>query len=141
MSELKLNVSKVIHAPIEKVFDSWLNPKILAKIMQPMPDMSDAIVTNDASVGNRFSIVMVAGDNNIPHEGEYLEISRPNRLVFTWETAFSSDNSTVTIEFTAIDASTTQLDLTHIKFPDVETRDNHKGGWIGILDALENSMR
>lgn len=140
MSELKLNVSKVIQAPIEKVFDAWLDPKMLAKIMQPMEGMSDAIVTNDASVGSKFSIVMIAGDNKMPHAGEYLEISRPNKLVFTWETSFSSDNSTVTIDFKAIGASSTQIDLTHVKFPDGEMRDNHLGGWTGILDALEKNM-
>jgi len=140
MSELKLNVSKVIQAPIEKVFDAWIDPKMLAKIMRPMEGMSDAIVTNDASVGGKFNIVMIAGDNKMPHSGEYLEIVRPNRLVFTWVTSFSSDNSTVSIELSAIDATSTQLDLTHVKFLDVQARDNHIGGWTGILDALSTSL-
>ena len=140
MSELKLNVSKVIQAPIEKVFDAWLDPKMLAKIMQPMSGMSDAIVTNDASVGGKFSIVMVAGDNKMPHSGEYLEISRPNRLVFTWEADYSTDGSTVTLDFRELDSESTQIDLHQVKFIDEETRDNHIGGWTGILDALENTI-
>ena len=43
---------------------------------------------------------------------------------------------TVTLDFTEINSKTTQIDLKHIKFIDEETRDNHEGGWTGILDAL-----
>lgn len=140
MNELEVKVSKIISAPIEKVFDAWLDPKMLAKIMQPMDGMSDAIVSNDASVGGRFSIVMIAGDNKMPHEGEYVEIDRPKRLVFTWETDCSADGSTVTLDFSEVDSSNTQIDLHHVKFIDEETRDNHEGGWTGILDALDGSV-
>ena len=31
MTELSVNITKKIHAPIEKVFDAWLNPKIVSK--------------------------------------------------------------------------------------------------------------
>jgi len=140
MNELEVNVSKVIKSPIEKVFDAWLDPKMLAKMMQPMKGMSDAVVKNDANVGGKFSIVMIAGDNKLPHEGEYLEIVRPNRLVFTWVTSFSSDNSTVTIDFKSLDEENTQIDLRHVKFPSEEMRAGHVGGWTGILDALDNSI-
>ena len=140
MNELELKISKIISAPIDKVFDAWLDPKMLAKFMQPMDGMSDAVVTNDASVGGRFSIVMVAGDNKMPHEGSYVEIERPHRLVFTWETDCSAEGSTVTLDFSEIDSKSTQIDLKHIKFIDEETRDNHLGGWTGILNALENSV-
>jgi uncharacterized protein YndB with AHSA1/START domain len=141
MNELELKVSKVISAPIEKVFDAWLDPKTLAKFMQPMDGMSDAVVSNDASVGGRFSIVMIAGDNKMPHEGKYVEIDRPHRLVFTWETDCSSDGSTVTLDFSKVDDEKTQIDLHHVKFIDEKTRDDHTGGWTGILDALAKNMR
>lgn len=141
MNELEVKVSKVISAPIDKVFDAWLDPKMLAKFMQPMEGMSDAIVTNDAKVGGKFSVVMVAGDNKMPHVGEYIEISRPNRLVFTWVTDSSADGSTVTLNFSNVDDGNTQIDLHHVKFIDEETRDNHMGGWTGILDALDSVVR
>ncbi len=140
MNELEVKVSKVISAPIEKVFDAWLDPRTLAKFMQPMDGMSDAEVTNDASVGGRFSIVMVAGDNKMPHSGKYVEIDRPKRLAFTWETDCSVDGSTVTLDFSEVDGGNTQIDLHHVKFIDEKTRDDHEGGWTGILDALAKSM-
>ena len=31
MAELSVNITKKIHAPIEKEFDAWLNPKMVSK--------------------------------------------------------------------------------------------------------------
>ena len=140
MNELKLNVSKVISAPIHKVFDAWLDPEKLSKFMKPMPGMSDAVVLNDSKVGGKFQITMISGDNKMLHEGEYIEISRHNRLVFTWKSSSSVDNSTVTIDFLEIAPLVTEVNLIHVKFVDEETRDNHIGGWTGILDTFSNCL-
>ena len=34
-AELTLTLSRTINAPVEKVFNAWLNPEILAKFMLP----------------------------------------------------------------------------------------------------------
>ena len=36
MTDLTVNLSKTIHAPIEKVFDAWLDPKTLSQFVLPM---------------------------------------------------------------------------------------------------------
>ena len=33
MTDLTVNIGKVINAPIERVYDAWLNPKLLSKFM------------------------------------------------------------------------------------------------------------
>lgn len=136
MTDLAVNINKTINAPIEKVFDAWLDPKMLAKFILPMPGMSEPDVENNASIGGKFSIIMKVGDDKLPHTGEYQEISRPDKLVFTWVSHCSVDNSTVTINFTSIDKNTTALELTHLKFINEETRLDHQGGWGNILDKL-----
>ena len=140
MKDLTLNVSKIIHAPIEKVFDAWLNPELLAQFILPMPGMPKPQVGNEARQGGSFTIVMHVGDDKIPHTGEYLEINRPNRLVFSWRSPFSTDGSKVTINFNEVDSSTTDVELTHVRFIDEEARANHEGGWTNIFEMLDEVL-
>lgn len=139
MTELSLAVSRTIAAPASKVFEAWLDPQMIAKFMRPMPDMPAPDVKNDPVEGGRFDILMKAGENEIPHAGTYKEISRYSRLVFTWESPFSVDGSTVTLNFEEVDGKT-NVTLTHVKFASQESRDNHNDGWTGILATLDSSL-
>ena len=140
MNDMTLNISKTINAPIEKVFDAWLDPKILAQFILPMPGMPQPKVENQPEQGGRFSIVMRVGDNDIPHTGEYLEVIRPSKLVFSWISPFSIDGSTVTINFSQASDDKTNVELTHVRFIDEEARSDHEGGWTNILDALNETL-
>jgi len=140
MSDLSLTVKKTIPAPVEKVFDAWLDPKMLAKFMMPGPAMSVPKAESDGREGGRFNIVMATPEQEIPHAGTYLEISPHSRIRFTWESPYSVDDSTVTLDFKATGDKTTEVALTHVKFASEEARDNHKGGWTSILDMLATTL-
>lgn len=136
MTDLKVNVNKTINAPIKEVFEAWLNPKTLTKFILPMPEMPEPDVESDSVEGGRFTIIMNVGKDKIPHTGQYLEIDRFNKLVFTWESPCSTDNSTVSLLFKKITEDQTHVELTHVRFIDEETRSNHEGGWANILEKL-----
>ena len=138
MTELTVNLSKTINAPIEQVFDAWLDPAMLAQFILPMPGMPQPEVNNDAREGGEFSIIMQVGEDRIPHTGSYLIINRTSQLVFTWQSPFSVDGSQVDLRFNAINDNTTEIELTHTKFADEEARSDHEGGWGNILDTLGN---
>ena len=140
MNDLTLTVSKTIHAPIENVFDAWLDPEMLKQLILPMPGMPQPEVDNDPQQGGSFTIIMHVGEDKIPHSGQYLEVSRPNRLVFSWLSPFSIDGSTVTIDFSEIDDGTTNVQLTHVKFIDEEARSDHESGWTNILETLNDIL-
>ena len=140
MNDLTLSVSKTINAAIEDVFDAWLDPKMLAQFILPMPGMPQPEVENEPRQGGRFTIVMQVGEDKIPHTGEYLEVSRPDRLVFSWASPCSIDGSKVTINFKQIDSGTTNVELTHVRFIDEETKSDHEGGWTNILEQLNETM-
>ena len=141
MTDLTVNIEKVINAPVEVVFDAWLDPELLAKFMRGMPEMSETDVKIDARVGGHFTYSMNLGDEKIPHTGKFIEISRPERLVFTWQSQYSVvDNSTVTLLFTRIGENKTKVSLSHIKFIDEEARSGHEGGWKCVLDELNKVM-
>ncbi len=141
MTDLTVNINKIIHAPIEKVFDAWLDPKMLSKFMRGMPEMPESDVETDAREGGSFTIIMHYRGEKIPHTGKYLEISRPDKLVFTWVSQYSVvDNSTVTLNFTKIDDNKTNVSLSHVKFIDEESRSGHEEGWSNILNKLNEVM-
>ena len=141
MAELSVNINKTIHAPIEKVFDAWLNPEMLSKFMKGIPDKTDTDVEIDAREGGHFTFIMHAGDEKIPHTGKYLEIHRPDKLVFTWASQYSVvDNSTVTLKFAKIDDNKTNISLSHVKFINEEARSGHEEGWNNVLNALNAVM-
>ena len=140
MSDLTLSVSKTVHAPIEKVFDAWLNPEMLSKFILPMPGMPQPEVENEPQQGGSFTIIMQVGEDKVPHTGQYLEISRPDKLVFSWLSPFSTDGSTVTIDFSEMPDGRTNVQLRHVKFIDEETRSDHEGGWTNILQVLNNIL-
>ena len=135
MTDLTLTVERNIAASPAVVFAAWLDPALLARFMTPGPGMTVPRAETDPRVGGRFDIVMKAGDQEIPHWGVYSEITPNSRLSFTWQSPFSVDDSEVTIDFTP-DGDGTHVRLAHVKFVDAASRDNHRGGWVSILDAL-----
>ncbi|MEO0383699.1 MAG: SRPBCC domain-containing protein [Pseudomonadota bacterium] len=139
MTDLTLTVERTINAPQQDVFNAWLNPDMLRKFMMPAPGMSVPKASNDPKVGGRFDLVMQAGEDQIPHAGTYKEIDPHKRIVFTWESPFSVDDGTVTLNF-APKGEGTHVTLTHVRFADEQARDNHQGGWVGILAALDGSL-
>ena len=141
MNELTVNLSKTINAPIEKAFDAWLDPVKLSQFILPMPGMPAPETETDAREGGRFTIIMQVGDDKIPHTGQYLELDRPHKLVFSWESPYSSENSTVTLKFSSLDAQTTNIELSHIRFLHEEARSDHEGGWGNILDMLNEILK
>lgn len=139
MTDLTLTVERTINAPQDALFNAWLDPDLLRKFMIPGPGMTVPSASTDPRVGGRFAIVMKGSENEMPHAGTYQEIDPHKRIVFTWESPYSVEDSTVTLTF-APDGAGTRLTLTHVRFPDAQTRDNHEGGWAMILAALEQAV-
>lgn len=139
MSDLTLNVSRTIKAPAKAVYNAWLNPEMLAKFMIAGEGMCIPRAEADAREGGRFTVIMAAGDKEIPHGGEYKKLNPYSQIVFTWESPFSVEGSTVTLNLEEV-ADGTNLELIHVKFRDEETRDNHGHGWGSILSHLAKSL-
>lgn len=138
MTDLSLQVSRTINAPAEKLFNAWLDPAMLARFMIPGEGMSEPKVQNDPQEGGKFSILMQGADRELPHSGTYLKIAPHSQIVFTWESEFSIDGSTVTLDFTP-EGDGTRVDLKQVKFFNEEARESHKGGWENILATLETA--
>jgi uncharacterized protein YndB with AHSA1/START domain len=74
--------------------------------------------------------------------GEYIEIDKPNKLVFTWGWDGSEDvppgSSTIVIEL-ASDGDGTSLRFVHKDLPSAEAIASHAHGWDHYLPRLETA--
>ena len=139
MPELSLKVSRVIQAPIQTVYNAWLDPTLLAKFMLAGEGMSIPHAETDAREGGRYTIVMVREEQELLHGGEYKRLVPYTQIIFTWESPFSVDGSTVTLQFSEV-PNGTQVDLEHVKFLNEEARDGHVHGWEAILEQLATTL-
>jgi uncharacterized protein YndB with AHSA1/START domain len=131
-----LTLTRNIHAPRQAIYDAWLDAKALAQFMLPGEGMSVPKAESDPRVGGKFLVVMKAGDQELPHSGEYKTLVAPEKIAFTWVSPFSQEPSLVTIGLRAITENETELTLTHTGLPNEESRDNHHGGWSNIVEVL-----
>jgi uncharacterized protein YndB with AHSA1/START domain len=134
-----LVVRRLIRASREEIFDMWTRAENLRLWMRP-PRASGASAESDARVGGKYRIVM-HGDRDYDHHGEYLVVDRPSRLSFTWISEGShSQTSVVTVELFDRASGQTELVLTHQRLPAGEAG-RHTDGWTEILGELAGAIR
>ncbi|MBL1242095.1 MAG: SRPBCC domain-containing protein [OCS116 cluster bacterium] len=84
MSELTLSVEHTINAPIEFVYNAWLDPALMAKFMTPAPGVVATDISSEPHVGGQFAVTMIVDGDRLDHRGEYLALEPYTKLVFTW---------------------------------------------------------
>lgn len=132
-----LTIRRLLTASRDRVFAAWLDPVMLPRWMGPAGFRS-ATVEVDARVGGHFRIVM-HGDRDYDHHGEYLEIDPPSKLAFTWISEGTAQlTSRVTVELYERGGQT-ELVLTHSGLPVSEVR-SHTEGWTEIAGRLAAAL-
>ncbi len=135
-----LRLSRIFDAPRERVFDAWARQDHFVQWMCP-PHVAITLCEIDVRPGGAWRI---GGRNEsgkvFASSGKYVEVTRPERLVFTWAHHADGDfakprghETTVRIELRALGAKT-ELTLIHGTFLDGFTQ--HKSGWEGSFDKL-----
>ncbi len=138
-----VRVTRRYHASPERVFDSWLDPAMIGKWMfgPALRDEEVLRIAVDARVGGSFSFLVRRQGVEIDHVGEYLEIERPRRLVFTWATHDSlPDTSRVIIDIVAQDTGC-ELTLVHEMHPKwADYAGRVEQGWTKMLATLGQTL-
>lgn len=139
MSETRtVTVTRRIAASPERVFDAWLDAKVVGAWLFATPGGVSQRVEVDPRVGGGFRIDERRGDDIAEHHGQYLALDRPRMLVFDFWTSFSDERTRVTIEI-APDREGSLLTLTHEGvWADYEDRTSQ--GWSMILQGLEQAL-
>jgi uncharacterized protein YndB with AHSA1/START domain len=135
MNVPRVVVRREIAAHAEQLFDAWLDAESLAVWMRP-GDTERSTVSVDPRVGGAFEILMHTPAKTIPHRGIYREISRPRRLMFTWNSPYAGEtDSLVTVDFRPKQGAT-EIVITHEGLPSEDMVKAHTGGWTDILESL-----
>jgi uncharacterized protein YndB with AHSA1/START domain len=96
-----LRMTRQFDASPERVFDAWLKPEIARKWLFTTPADETYTANLDARVGGTWTITARRGGIDYTAIGEYLEIDRPYRLVFTFAMPqFSPHSDRITVELT-----------------------------------------
>lgn len=132
------------------MWDAWTNPESLKQWKSP-EGMTTPEVEVDLRIGGKYKVVMEGHDMPDPSHngkvtvaGEYLEIDKPNKLVYTWlweGLPAETHKTTVTILLKKLDENRTELTLIHAGFADDKMQQEHNTGWLSTLKKLEEFLQ
>jgi uncharacterized protein YndB with AHSA1/START domain len=142
-STYTLQITRVIPAAPQRVFEAWTDPRVLVDWFAPADQFTTIVHAVELRIGGRYRIEMVDPSGK-PHTaiGVYKEIVPGERLAFTWkwEENPAMDDTLVTLDFLP-HGEETELVLTHSLFLTAETRDHHGKGWNGMMPRLATLMQ
>ena len=134
-----IRITRRFDASAERVFDAWINPRTASKWLFTSPTSEKNKTEIDARVGGKWTITDRRGGTDYTGIGEYLEIDRPRRLVFTFGMPqFSPYFNRVIVEI-APDGNGCILTLTQEGL----LADHEKGteeGWGKMFDSLAAAL-
>lgn len=146
-----LKVEKRISADPLRIFQAWLNVEDFALWFLSGEGIGIESVTMDPRPGGKFLINMTLDGKIFPHQGEYITIDSPHKLVFTWRShATENQDTLVTVTFTKISdviienglkqKPQTLVTLIHEQLiNDIQIK-MHNHGWTSILESLSQWM-
>lgn len=142
-----VRVTRQLGAPIETVFDAWLDPVTAGSFLFA----SDAGVVVraeiDARVGGRFRFVRRENGREIRRTGEYLSIDRPHLLAFSLaDNARAAADDRVIIElasvgFGSLIVLTHEMDLRrYAERPRVESEWRRRLGLLALVCPIPRGV-
>jgi uncharacterized protein YndB with AHSA1/START domain len=134
-----VRLERTYDAPAEAVFDAWTNPEVLRRWWGAGPDWTTPVADVDLRVGGSYRLSMQSPDSGdlLTVYGEYREIERPARLVYSWAWVgtgpYAGHESVVAVDFRA-DGDRTTVVIEHSGLLDEQSRAAHTRGWNAALD-------
>jgi uncharacterized protein YndB with AHSA1/START domain len=130
MDTIAVEREVLVRARPETIFPFFTDPELMVRWM-------GASAQADPSPGGIYRV-----DINDRHValGEYVEVSPPDRVVFTWgweseESPVRPGSSTVEVTLTS-DGDDTLVRLIHRDLPNQDSAGSHAKGWEHYLDRL-----
>jgi len=140
--KFEMTLTRFVRAPREKVFDAFVTEQGMRGWMCPR-GMTIPELSLDARVGGGFRLAMRARDGEqFTAVAQYREISRPERLVYTWQwvgEGMPNVQTQITVSFAAR-GDGTEVRMTHAEFPDAALCESHREGWGSCFNRLADLL-
>lgn len=136
---ISARVERTVDATPERVFDAFLDPDQARHFMFTM---DGPLVRADIEpiIGGKFTLVDRRNGDDVLHTGEFLDVDRPRRLIFTLSVpkySQSSDQVRIVIE---PEGDGSRLTLDHEMQGDEATKRRAEDGWQHVLDRLARTL-
>lgn len=136
-----VRVERSFAAPIERVFDAWIDPATLGAWLFASGQGETVRVSADPQVGGTYEIVERRDGAEWVHRGTYEAIERPTRLVFTLRVPNVSEHESRVVVAVAPDGEGTKVAVTQSLSPEAaEDREGIAREWAAMLDALARRL-
>lgn len=134
----RVTVKHRFAASAERVYDAWLDPEKARRFLFATATGEIVRCELDARVGGHYTIVDRRNGADVLHEGVYLELERPRRIVFSLRVPkYSSDADRVTIDIEPLEHGS---ELTLTTETADEWADDTRRGWAMILEVLDATL-
>ena len=136
-----LVIEREFAAPRELVFKAWTDPAMLAVWFCP-EGCDQPFGRFDPRVGGSYRVCLRGKESGTEWwmQGEFLEISPPERIVMThvWDDVDRrpATDSVITVRFEARGARTRMV-FHQVRFASVFERDDHRKGWDSCFNRLQ----
>jgi len=132
---VEVRVTQRFSAPAARVFDAWIDPGTAGQWLFATASSPMSRVMIDARAGGAFRFVERKSGVEVEHGGEFVELSRPRRIVFTLVGRKRSQDRTRVVVAIAPEEAGCTLTLVH----EGVLRDEAprtEGRWAGMLYGL-----
>lgn len=155
-------INRTFDAPIDLMFEMWTDPKHFSQWLAPTGFTMSFLRADIKEGGSTFYYMSNAGQSELYGRAQYLEISRPRRIVYTQQFCDEHENisrhplapvwpetALTTVELVAETEDTTRVTVTWEPYGDftreelevfIKARGGMTLGWTGSFDKLEDYL-
>ncbi|TSC84274.1 MAG: activator of Hsp90 ATPase 1 family protein [Parcubacteria group bacterium Gr01-1014_13] len=127
-----ITVETMVHAPMEKVWESWTKPEHIVNWAFASDDWEAPVAENDLRVGGKFKTVMAAKDKSASFDfaGVYTDVQEHGFIEYTMD-----DGRVVSIQFVQLPEG---IKIIEVFDPEkINSQEKQRAGWQAILDNFK----
>ncbi len=128
---LKINKNYEISYPRKAVYGAWLSPKA---VVGPATK-----IEVNPTVGGHIRVHFRSDRGPAMLSGEFLVVKPREKLVYTWTSDTTGEETMVTIDFADCEKGT-DIDIIHTGFISESSCVKHEAGWDAFIKGIEQYL-